>query len=119
MCETRKSKSALIAGTTLVVVGGLLLLNNFDVIEGYLIWKFWPLTLVAIGLAQFALSIGHEYFPDGLWLVFTGGWLYVSLQHVWGLGFGETWPLWLVAWGIAVVWRSFFKRRWVEESHHG
>lgn len=119
MCHRRKLRSVLLTGSLLVLVGTLLLLQNFEIINGYLLWKFWPLALVAVGAVQLALSIGTEDFPDGLWTAFTGAWLYVSLQHVWGLSFGETWPMWLVAWGVAIIWKSFFKNRLAGENKNG
>jgi hypothetical protein len=42
---------------------------------------------------------------NGLWEIFFAGWWYVSFNHIWGLGFGETWPALLVAWGIGMLLR--------------
>jgi hypothetical protein len=42
----------------------------------------------------------------GFWLITIGVWLLISFFEVFGLGFGETWPLLLIAAGISSVWQA-------------
>ena len=42
---------AIVLGTGLIVIGGIALLNAFDVFGFYNPWKLWPLVLVGLGLA--------------------------------------------------------------------
>ncbi len=47
------SKERPIGPIILIVVGGLFLLNNFDLLPFYRIERFWPLILIAVGILMF------------------------------------------------------------------
>ena len=49
--STRPSSAGVITGVTLVIVGGIALLANFDVFGAFNAWRLWPLILVGFGLA--------------------------------------------------------------------
>lgn len=92
----------------LMLIGVVLLLNNFDVLELGPVWQYWPFVLVIIGINKIIQSAGISGVGEGIWLVFLGLWLYVSIYHVWGLGFRDTWPMLIVAWGLSMLWKAFF-----------
>lgn len=43
----------------------------------------------------------------GLWLIGIGVWMFVSQNHIWGLGFDTSWPLFLVFMGLMMVVRGW------------
>jgi uncharacterized BrkB/YihY/UPF0761 family membrane protein len=47
----RRGEAALFWGLGLIVIGGLFLLRNFDVIPWHWhLWRLWPVVLIAFGL---------------------------------------------------------------------
>jgi len=48
--EPQGSRFALWAGVGLIVVGGLLLVNQF--VSEVRLWRWWPLIVVAVGIRQ-------------------------------------------------------------------
>jgi hypothetical protein len=100
---------------SLLLIGGglLLLLHNFDLLDLGPVWRLWPFILVALGIHKVLQVNRWTKIGEGVWWIFLGLWLHVSFNQVWDLGFRDTWPLLIVAWGISILWNSF-----VKESHH-
>lgn len=90
-------------GGFLVTFGLLLLLMNIGIIERFPVWRFWPLVLIAAGVVR--LFTPHQR-ATGFWLVVLGLWLQVSFLRLWGLHFGDTWPLMLIGFGLYLIWQS-------------
>jgi hypothetical protein len=55
----------------------------------------------------------------GLWLVAVGFWMQISHLRLFGLTWGTSWPLLLIALGGGMILRSFFEStaRKGEENH--
>lgn len=97
----------LIIGVILLAVGVLFLLDNFYVITiGEPVSHFWPLIIVALGLARI-LQAEHpwERRRGFAWMYF-GLWLLVSVLHMFGLNFHNSWPLLLIGFGINAIWKA-------------
>lgn len=96
-------------GMLLIAFGVLVLLDRSGLLELdidlHRIWHFWPLLLVLFGLAEMVPPTTPRYLLSGLWNIFFAAWWYVSFEHLWGLGFGDTWPALLIAWGLGLVLR--------------
>src|SRR5258708_27610201 len=43
----------------------------------------------------------------GLWLIGVGAWMLISQLHLWGLGYGNSWPLFIVLSGLMLVIRGW------------
>jgi hypothetical protein len=43
----------------------------------------------------------------GLWFIGIGIWMFISQNHIWGLGFDTSWPLFLVFMGLMMVVRGW------------
>lgn len=61
--------SRLVIGLALIAAGLLFTLNNFGLVDVGRFWKFWPLVLVAVGLAKLA----SRSFMTGTILIALGG----------------------------------------------
>lgn len=111
MEEHRQSRYSgqLLVGAGLVLMGILFLLDNADIIAIGPIWRFWPLFIVAGGASRFFSARNMKEEIEGAWLAFTGAWLYVSINHVFGLRFGTSWPILVIGWGITILWKSMLK----------
>lgn len=98
-------------GLLLIVVGTVVLLDRLYYIDAGSLWHYWPLLLVVVGINQ---TIGYpspREFGNGLWTVFIGLWLFACFEHVFGLTFRNSWPLFILAWGVKMVAEPFVARR--------
>lgn len=107
-------------GLVLIVVGVVVLLDRFDVLDIQEIWHYWPLLLVVAGINQ---TIGYpsaKEFTNGLWTVFTGLWLFAVFEGFLGLTFRNSWPLFILMWGVQLVLRPVIARRFpsTKEKDH-
>ena len=90
----------LVAGLFFAVLGVVLTLANFGLIDGDRLLRFWPVVLVAVGLIEISRAgdrtAGAVLAALGtLLLAWTNRWIRVSLF--------DLWPLLLIAAGVAVV----------------
>lgn len=104
-------------GVLLIGVGALALLDNFGYVSIDDLWQYWPLLLVLIGLGQIIDFSSAKQVTDGLMLVTVGCWLYASLEHLWGLTFGNSWPIILIACGVNIILKPILSEHWA--SHQG
>jgi hypothetical protein len=105
--ETRKWFSAhAVIGSFLVLAGGVLLLENFGVIDIGPVWRVWPLILVGLGVARIREAASRRDQGVGLWLLLLGLWFTVSTLNIGGLTFGDTWPVVFIAAGLSILWKS-------------
>lgn len=113
MAERSKSRfgGQLFLGLLLIGMGLLFLADNLYYLDIGPIWRYWPFILVALGIQNLFNANDRDGVGGGVWLIFIGLWLYVSLNHVWGLGFGDSWPFLIIAWGVSVIWKSLLPRR--------
>lgn len=90
-------------GIILTGVGAAFLLDRSGVTHMGTIWRYWPLLMVAAGIASLVPPTNARLVRDGLLQIFFGAWFYCAFEHVWGLSFGNSWPLLLIMWGITLV----------------
>jgi hypothetical protein len=122
----RSRPGAIGAGVALLVVGTALFLgtrSGLDIRFGRLIG---PMILVTIGasmvLDRSALVVGHRMcagngerrprhrrrgLSNGIWMIGTGVWMAVAQNHLFGLSYHNSWPLFIVLSGIVMVIRGF------------
>lgn len=102
-------RQQIVWGTGLIIAGCVLLLDRADIIEldfnPMNFWRWWPWLLVISGLTKIIPPTTPRYLLSGLWEIFFAGWWYVSFNHIWGWGFGETWPALVVATGVGMLLR--------------
>jgi predicted membrane protein len=93
-----------IPGAILIALGTVFLLDHLNVINAEVIWKYWPLLLIALGIAK-AVNEGKRV--GGIMLALVG--LFFMLEH---LGYrlftwNNFWPVLIIAAGIAMIWGRF------------
>src|SRR5512140_2566086 len=100
-------RGSLVAGILLLVAGLVFLLDNFGVIYiGEPVSHFWPLIIVALGLVRIFQAENSSERRKGFGWMFFGLWLLVSVLHMFGLTFHNSWPLILIGFGIDAIWKS-------------
>jgi hypothetical protein len=98
-----------IAGVLLIVLGVLFMLDLAGMLDAGSIGQYWPFILIAIGAGK--LLGATRGAPDrqgqqrsGAWLLFLGG-LFL-LHEFTDLTLRTTWPLFLVAAGLGMIWKT-------------
>src|SRR5258708_36131785 len=95
-------------GLLIMALGVALLLDRAGVVELFGYSSFWPFAIMAFGLVK----LSHRYedgHREGGWWLFFGVWLLLNETGV--LRGRDTWPLFLVAIGISMVWKELVQRR--------
>lgn len=104
MNEEQTKRGGLFAGIILIAFGCMFLLDRFLVVDfGDLIGSYWPMIVVLVGVFQ--LFDGAKVW-NGLWLIAVGAWLQVANLGLWGVDYGNSWPLLLIALGAGLVIRA-------------
>jgi hypothetical protein len=100
-------RGSLVAGFFLLAVGVVFLLDNFDVLYiGEPVSHFWPLIIIALGLVRIFQAEHPAERRKGFTWLFLGLWLLVSVLHMFGLTFHNSWPLLLIGFGINAIWKA-------------
>ena len=103
-------------GLVLIALGVIFLLDRMNMVEAETLWHYWPLVMVLAGINQ---TIGYpsaRQFRNGLWTIFTGLWLFAVFENLFGLTFRNSWPLFLLMWGVLMVLTPFFNRRFPQSK---
>jgi hypothetical protein len=113
MCGLREGRRSaggqIVTGIILVAIGAVFLLERLDVMYVDLdVSRYWPFILIAIGLAKMADS-GAGRRRSGAWLIMVGGILLLHTMDV--LHLHDSWPLFIVAAGIATLWKAIELQR--------
>ena len=112
--RSRPDTGQIVVGLIILSMGGLLLLDRLS--EGtYAMRAWWPFILIVMGAAKMANApdaTGRERGGrrSGVWLVLVGLWGLVNEWRLFGLTYGTSWPLLVMASGAMMVWRSFDAR---------
>ena len=108
--RTMRLSGQAILGGAAVLVGGLLLLDNFDVLDARLYLRFWPLILVAFGAAKL-LSTQHRGGQlVGAIIALAGVLLLARALDLTSFGLFELWPLVLVLIGASLLFGGGSRR---------
>ncbi|HEU5182248.1 MAG TPA: DUF5668 domain-containing protein [Candidatus Polarisedimenticolia bacterium] len=104
--ELRSPRNAarLFAGLVILCLGALALLNNFDVIHVANIWRFWPLVLIAVGMAKMLRPQGTPGRFAGVVFAIVGLWLLLQNIGVWHYSLWNLWPILVVLVGVRLIW---------------
>ncbi|HBZ06496.1 MAG TPA: hypothetical protein DEP03_08995 [Massilia sp.] len=106
-----RQRKQMMWGLVLILVGLVFLLDRMNVLDASELWHYWPLLLVVAGINQ---TIGYpsaKEFTNGLWMVFVGLWLFAVFEGFLGLTFRNSWPLFILMWGLQLVLGPVIARR--------
>jgi hypothetical protein len=109
-------------GLALLSLGVLFLLNNFDLIYIDHLGRYWPVLFIVFGLVKLSEGNLRASQGHGLGWIFLGLWMLISMNRFWDLDFHNSWPILIIGWGIAILWKSLYRpaeAQIAEEQRHG
>ncbi len=95
-----------LVGGGLIALGVVFLLMNFDIIDRFPLWKFWPLILIVIGLNKFNEPYHRA---ESFWLIGLGLVFQWNMLRIMGYSWGDTWPAVLILLGLFWMFESVEK----------
>jgi hypothetical protein len=90
----------LLFGLSLIIVGGLLVLQRSDIIGDFNVWRLWPLILIGLGIVMLA---EHQGTPIGGLILLAVGIIFLAGNVLPGSTWSWVWPLALVGVGIWII----------------
>lgn len=100
----------LVLGLLLAAVGIILFLDMQELIDAHLVFRFWPLAIIGLGMARL-LQPGQSERAQGAILMFIGVLLQLQILGIVHLRFRELWPLALIVVGALMAWRAIEAQR--------
>jgi len=106
------SRARVVFGLIVMLVGGMMLIDRLDWRWGFEFdVHLWPFILILLGVARLS---DRAVDPHGrargrrsaVWLLVVGVWGLINEYRMFGLSYGTSWPLLLIAAGGMIVWRS-------------
>ena len=107
----------LFTGGALILLGIGYLLRNEGLIDGRDLWLIAPVFLALSGLVRLVAMPGVASLASAALRLAVAAYLVVVIEHIGGLTFAATWPVLLIAVGIAYVGRAFVGSRLPEEPN--
>lgn len=108
MCSgTKKQGGGLVVGLVLLALGVVLLLGQLGLVARSQIYQFWPFVVILLGFAKIVQTPAEgEDRWGGFWLVIAGLYCLVSAWGLFGLHWGNSWPLMIIAGGAMTIVRT-------------
>ena len=101
----RSSHGRLVAGSILIAVGFVFLLEEFFVFDIAPLWDFWPLILIGIGVLKLIRGVRPAW---GVFWIFLGTWL--LLDEIDLVYAEDSWPVLLMAGGGLLIYSALRRR---------
>jgi hypothetical protein len=106
-----------VAGGALVVVGVGWLLRNAGLIPTPDLWLLAPLLIALSGLVRLVVFPGPVNAARAVLRLGIAAYLVVVIEHIGGWTFAATWPVLLIAAGLAQIAHALYRRRAGGESN--
>ncbi len=97
----------LVIGICLALFGVLMFVDQLGFIDGYYLFRLWPVILIVVGITMFVQRHRRPRFSNGIILICIGVWLLLNtlgIVHVQPWNF--IWPIVLVFFGARMITRS-------------
>jgi hypothetical protein len=110
----------LIVGFFIALAGALLLLDNLGLADSRHFFRFWPVALIALGIARVLQP--HRYRQRGggrgfgFVLIFAGTWLLLTRLGLADLDTDLLWPALILLLGLNLLWREISRRGSVDSG---
>jgi hypothetical protein len=98
-----------ILGLVVMWLGVLWTLDNLDILDSEPILRFWPVAVIAVGMAKLLGIFSPRNVIAGSLFTVVGMWLLLNQLDVIHVGLWTLWPLALVAIGIGMLSRTSWR----------
>jgi len=106
----RRGFGSAVLGLGVLVVGAILLLDNFGVVEAVNLWDYWPLLLILIGISHLLRPKGsRSILSASIWISVGAIILLSNLGYI-GFDIWDLWPVVLVIVGLSLILKPFRRR---------
>ncbi len=102
--RANRSIPGIVPALIVIGIGVLFLLNNLNIFFLHDIWRFWPVILIAAGLAKMVDSPYSNGKVVGGVLVGVGGLFLADNLGFLSLSWNDLWPLVLIGAGVLMLW---------------
>ena len=107
---THRLNGQVLFGLGLALLGIAMLTDPREGWEIYLPDGWWPIFVILFGIARLVDPGEAEGRPRsrraGAWILAIGIWGLISETRLLGFGYGTSWPLLIVIFGLAIVWKA-------------
>lgn len=110
VASKRKHKDSVHMGIMLVAIGFFFLLDRLDYINARDYFKFWPAIIAFSGVICVVRAERLSEVLDGFFQIGLAAWLYAVTQHMYGLTFANSWPVFVIAAGLNMVFKYFIDK---------
>lgn len=100
----------LFLGLVVIALGLAALLDNLGVMQFQNPWRFWPLLLIAVGLARILRPAGCPGRFGGTIFLLIGSWLLLRNLGVINYSLFVFWPVLLLVIGLRLVWSAMTRQ---------
>lgn len=101
---TTRLSPRLVFGLAIMALGALLTLDNLGVLDARPLLRFWPVALIAMGVAKLMQPAATGQRTSGIiWLSLGVAFLLHSLRLI---DFDKLWPVVLLVIGARIVWKA-------------
>jgi hypothetical protein len=100
------SRARVIFGAVVMLVGVILLADQFDWWGIRVRVPLWPWLLILLGVGKLSGGRRHRINRTGWWLIAIGVWGLVTELRLFGVGFRRGWPLLVLIAGLFMIWRA-------------
>lgn len=111
-----RGRKSVFWGLLLIVAGIFFLLRQMDVLEVSSLWHYWPILIALSGLIELVCADSWKYVRLGIFHMVLGCWLFVGIEHLWGLTIEGTWPVLLVVWGGGMIIDAIIRRQQTKQE---
>jgi predicted membrane protein len=105
-----RNASRLFLGLVIITLGLIALLDNLGILHIQSAWRFWPLFLIAVGLARLLRPAGCPGRWTGFIVLLLGLWFLATNLGVMPYRVRDFWPVIIVLVGARLVWGGFRQR---------
>jgi len=99
-----RGPSRWIPGVVMILIGTLFLLDHLNLVHVEAIWRYWPLLVIALGLAKF---VNEGKRVGGVMLILVGVFFMLENLGYRMLTWATLWPVLIIAAGVAMIWGRF------------
>ena len=103
-----RSNPGIIPALVVIGVGVLFLLNNLNVVYVHDLWRFWPVILIAGGIAKLVDSPFEGGRNSGAVLLVVGALFLANNLGFLSLNWHDFWPLILIGAGLLMLWNRLY-----------